>query len=665
MPACVTQMTIADQHPIGNLFLLVHERGCRVWFGVLLLLSTGLFADGKEHGLSIFGPESLKYGKDEPFAYVNPDAAIAGTLRQTTRIGAGNFTKLSPFGLTGEAVPGLEDVFQNLGIKSWDDDEAYSVYGVLAERFVLAPDKKSMVIHLRPEARFADDQPVTADDVIFSYDLLFHPDVNPGIKLAFKGIGGVEKIGEHAVNVTFTYVERALPLSLAFLTIYPKHIYGAPGKMLGKDFDDVLPVGSGPYAVESYVFGRTIVYRRRDNYWGKDITRLKGVANWQRIEYHVYYDDFSKIEALKSGYLDCLYGLPRDVFERLGGTYFDKHYIVKQAFPLTRPAAMICWMFNLRRPLFQDRELRRILISLYDFDYINKNFYYGENERIVSWFNNQPQLRGAAGPAQGTVRELLRDLAKKHNRPEEGVIYVPEEAFSRGPHELGLDSEGKRIPIEARIEAACKRLDEIGWLWDAKQGVRIREGQRLQFDILEGTQISNEGFYYAETLQRAGINVRAMKLSAAENTDRVKNRRFDLRGGWFDARKAPSRELAMKLNSGEADEKNSANIMGLKNPAIDEVLHVLANTESQAVLETYSKVFDRIMCANWYVIPRTWPKVDHIAYWNYLRGPRKHASGLWAYYPLYWYWWFDPGRDDMIQAAMKHGIPFVAPPGVR
>ena len=614
-------------------------------------LHSGAHAGEKVHGVSVFGPSALKYKEGEPFEYLDPKAPIAGTLRLPGEY----FTKLSPFGLTGKPAPDLGHCFESLGIKSWDDDEAFSVYGLLAKRFEIADDKKSMTIALRPEARFSDGKPVTADDVVFSYDLLFDPDMNPAARVFWKGVDRLVKTDRHTVKVFFREYRRDLPIWIPYLTVYPKHVYGAPGKSLGRDFDNMPPVGSGPYEVESYVLGKSITYRRRDDYWGNHLPHRKGNMNWRRIEFQVYYDDFSKIEALKSGYLDYLCWLPRDVFERLEGDYFKKGYIVKKTFPLTRPAAMKCWVFNLRKPVFRDKELRKVIISLYDFDHVNKNLFFNEHDRIVSYFNNQPQLRAAPGPARGKVREILRGLAKKHNRPGDGVIHVPEEAFTRGPYELGTDAGGKRIPIDDRVAAACRRLDELGWTWDRSAGARARDGKTLRLEFLDDTP---ECFYYTEVLERVGIKAVAAKVTPLELQDRVKNRRFDLIGGWFDARKAPGRELARSFRSDEADVKGSANAMGLNNPAVDEVLQILVTSESQETVELYSKVFDRIMCANWYVIPRTWPKVDHAVYWNYLRRPKIHTPGLWAYYPIYWYWSFDQGRHDRIQQAIKDGRPF-------
>ena len=612
-----------------------------------LLLPCGVNAGERVHGVSIFGPKALKYAKGEPFEYLNPDAPIAGNFR----IPSDTFTKLTPFGITGSTAEGLDlHCFEPLGIKSWDDDEAYSVYGLIAESFEIADDRLSMTIYLRPEARFADGHPITAEDVLFSYELLYDPDVNPAYRLAWKAVDKVVIVDEHTVRAEFKMFTRDLPVTVSRLVIYPKHIYGRPGLNLGKDLREELPVGSGPYRVESYVMGERIRYVRREDYWGKDLPYCKGYLNWKSIEYQVFFEGFSQFEALKGGLQDFKCWFQPDVLEKLDGDGFRKGYIKREFFPITRPSAMKCLVFNLRKPMFQDIELRKVLISLYDFDYFNRNFAYGKEERLVSYFNNQPQLRAAPGPATGRVREVLQALAAKHNTPEHD--YVPAEAISRGPYELGQNADGVRFSIDERVYAACTRLDELGWKWDPAQNVRVKDGVALRFEI---TDDSTDVFAYSEVCKSVGIGANVVKLSPLEEQSRMRNFMFDVTHGWFDGRKAPGRELAGCFLSTEADIKGSANTLGLRNPAIDEILEELSSSYDHERVELYAKVFDRIMCANWYVLPRSWPTLDHAVYWRYLRKPDTYAPGLWTYYNIWWYWWFDEERYQAVQEAIKAG----------
>ncbi len=619
-----------------------------IFCGVVLFSAAGALGAERWHGVSVFGPEGLKYKPGERFEYLNPDAPIAGRLR----VVGPSFSKVMPFGLTGTAAPDLEHhCFEALGIKSWDDDEAYSLYGLLAESFELADDRSALTIRLRPEARFSDGQPVTADDVIFSYELLYDPDINPALRLHLKHITRMVKEDEHTVRVEFEHFTRDLPVYVCRMVIFPKHVYGKPGVNLGEDFQEAYPVGSGPYRVKSHVMGERICYERRDDYWGQNLPYCKGYMNWKEIEYQVLFDTFSQYEALKSGLIDYKCWYQPDVLHRLDGEGLQKGYLKRAYFPITRPAAMKCLSFNLRRPMFQDIELRKVLVSLYDFDYINRNFEYGESVRLVSYFNNQPQLRAGPGPATGRVREILEALAAKHNTASD--IFVPAAALERGPYEMGTDAAGKRLPIETRVHAACRRLDELGWHWDAEQKVRMKNGRKLNMEIFIS---ASDMFHYTEVCKMAGINANITELSGLERQSRVRNFAFDCVGGWYDGRKAPGRELARHFLSSEADVKGSKNALGLKNPAVDEVLNIMSSSTDRPTVETYAKVFDRIMCSNWYVIPRTWPTRDHAVFWSYIRGPEKYASGLWAQYNIWWYWWFDQERYDAIKDARHKGV---------
>jgi microcin C transport system substrate-binding protein len=624
-------------------------------FAVAILFAglCGPLAGGERHpGISIFGPESLKYKAGENYEFCNPDAPIEGTMHFEGEY----FTKLSPFGITGKGAPGLFGMWEPLATKSWDDDEPFALYGVLAKDFEFSDDKLQLTIRMRKEAKFADGVPVTADDVLFSYNLLFDPGVNPALKLKWqKNVSKVEKIDQHTVRITFTQARRDTPLSvLSWWSIYPKHIYGAPGKNLGTDFDDVIPIGSGRWKVDSFIMGQEIVYSRRDDYWAKDIHELKGSNNWKRLKFQIYHDAFSKLEAFKSGQLDYLAELPKDVFYRMKGDYFDRGFLKKGIFPITRPAAMLCLQFNLRRPIWQDIELRKVIISLFDFDYINKSFLYGSEERIVSYFNNQKHLRAAPGPAKGKVRELLLDMARKHNDSSKGIIHVQREAFTRGPYELGTDPQGRRYPIDDRVVAAAKRLDELGWIYDKKEGVRMKEGHPLKLEMLVDKKWP-AALHYCETLQRVGIKAAPANLSPMETQGRKKNFNFDMTFGWLDGRKAPGRELAKCFLSSDADTKGSANLMGLKNPAVDELFETLATSASKQTVSIYAKALDRILTSNWYVVPLTWPVNSCAVYWDYLKRPEVYCSGLWVKYNIMGYWWIDKARYDEIKDAIKAG----------
>ena len=608
------------------------------------------------HAVSVL-EQPPKYGEDEPFSFVNPNAPRGGDVN----LPGTYFTKLSNFGLYGSPPPALELVFDNLADKSWDDDEAYTVYGVLVRYFEIPKDRRRIRLHLRRDAAFSDGVPVTARDVVFSYRILFLPGMSPAHRTWFERINRMEEVDEHTVDVWIDEYSRDVPVNLSRLTVYPEHIYGEPGADLGKDFEDSLPIGSGPYVVESFEKGQNISYRRRDDYWGDRVPRLQGTYNFDGVHYQVYYDDFSELQALKSGKIDFTSVNLNAFFNQMNGEYFDRGFIRKERFPITRPAAMHCFAFNLRRPVLQDVRMRQAIELLYDFETINRNVYWGERFRLNSYFHNENNLRSGPGPAEGEVRKILERLAAEYNDSKEGIIHVPALALERGAFEYGLDSEGERIPMEQRILAVNLLLDEMGWIFDENEGVRMRNGEPLQLEILTHASHPAELQYFAKNMRAVGIRPILVDASKLELVNRLGAFRFDLVNAWFDGRRAPSAELARNFLSATANIKGSANILGLTNPAVDAVLEELLNASSVEEMETWARVFDRIMLSNHYVVPRTWPIYDYGVYWDYLEQPEEYASGLWFYAVPLRYWWMDLERKREIEAALE-GQPSVEAP---
>jgi len=622
--------------------------------GLLLLLSLdkGLDSGEKVHGVSIFGTESLKYGEHEAFTYLNPDAPKHGTFKTT----GGYFTKTTPFGIRGDAPSNIEICFDTLGLKSWDDEEPYAMYGHVVQYYELADDKMSMLLHIRPGITFSDGKPLTSEDVLFSYRLINYPGMSPKWKVYWKTITDMVRVDDMTVKVLFSEYTPDTPVKMSTLTVYPKHIYGIPGTDLAQDFENQLPVGSGPYVIERAEKGARTVYKRRKDYWGDQLPRSRGMFNYDRIEVSVYYDEFSMLQALKSGLIDYT-ALTLDNYMKLSGVSLDQGYLKKSTFPLTRPSAMQASIFNLRRPLLKDIRLRSVIASLYDFDCINNNVYYGTRFRLVSYFHQQPRIRASSGPAEGRVRDELLRLAEKYNR--EGQMNIPLEALTRGPYEIGTDHEGKRIPIEQRVMAANLYLDELGWKWDPDVGARRQGDQILSLELLY-----NEPWipFFVDRLEQVGIKAVVVNSGSVEGSSRQKSFRYDMCNAWYDGRHAPGREIAKHLLSERADVRGSTAFMGLKNPAVDDVLQQLISVTSRTEMEILSQVFDRIMCANIYLVPNTWPEDDYACYSNKLRGPESYCSGLWFVHNVLWFWWIDPDLEQSLQKAQSDGLPFMATP---
>ncbi len=227
------------------------------------------------------------------------------------------------------------------------------------------------------------------------------------------------------------------------------------------------------------------------------------------------------------------------------------------------------------------------------------------------------------------------------------------EAITKGPREMGTFPDGTRIPIEERVHAANIYLDQLGWKWDPKAGTRRKGDLLLNLEIID----KYEGIYrFTEALKMAGIKASQAKLGRVEARIRMKTFDFKMRHRWMDARNAPGREFAKHFLSSEADISGSHNVMGVKNPAVDELLEKVMKAETKDEVSLYSKALDRILCAQCYVVPKYWPTCDFGCYWNRFGRPEEYASGLWLYYNILWFWWYDADLDDNLKKAMQYGI---------
>jgi len=324
--------------------------------GFVLLFAPSGLAGKASHGLSLYGPQDLKYKPGEPYRYGNPNAPKGGHLVLSD---FGAFTKLNPLSLKGVPARFIDLlVFQTPMDGSADDNEHFSQYGNLVEKVELADDRLSMIYHIRKNAKFSDGHPVTADDFVFSFDLIKNPEYHPFFKHYFADIKQAEKLDSYKVKYTFAFYNQELPLIVGQMTILPKHIYGQKDKKFGSDFD-YKAVGSGPYKVKKYEFGKYITYQRNPNWWGKDLAINKGRYNFDEITVKIYLDPVAMREAFKGGeYHFNLINSSRDWALDYKGDFVKKGYYLRKELPHTRVAGMQGFAMNMRNPIFKSRKVR-------------------------------------------------------------------------------------------------------------------------------------------------------------------------------------------------------------------------------------------------------------------------------------------------------------------
>ena len=615
-----------------------------------IALTSFTFADEKSHGLSLYTNSDLKYKPGQAYEHANPNAPKGGTV---TLASFGAFTKFNPVSMSGRPAPELGLVFETLMDGSSDINEHFSQYGLLAESVQLADDRMSVTYYLNKNAMFSDGKSVTADDVVFSYNLINEPGYNPGIRSYFKDIKQVVKVDDLTVRIEFLKYNQELPLIVGQVSILPKHIYGAEGKSFDKDFDNVLPVGSGPYVVGTFDKSKYINYSRNKVYWGNEVAVNKGRYNFETVSYKIFTDMAALRENVKAGNIDAsMVMVAKDWAQFYVGDKIDKNYISKTTFPSKRVAGMQGFAFNLRRPIFQDVKLRRVLATLMDFEYMNANMFYNQYQRLTNYFDNNDEMK-SRGPATGQEKALLEDLRTRH-----GKTFVPLSSISKGPQVLGYDKAGKPLPITLRIKGANLMLDKMGWKFDKVAGVRSKDGVELKFTFMIHDQnwvrIVNA---YKDNLVQAGIKVDYQLVQPAEYVQKGIKYDYDIITQTFGASLSPGNEQRSYWSSESAEVEGENNVCGIKNPAIDEIVTKLIEAKNRHDLVIYTHVLDRILCANYYVVPQWYLNKDRFVYWNKFSGPKVNAGKSYIITNFLNWWWYDETKATTLKAAIESGSP--------
>ena len=589
-----------------------------------LLLVLTVAAHGATRGVSLFG--DLKYGPDfKNFDYVNPDAPKDGTMRRSA---IGTFDTLNPFVIKGTPASGIGEVFDTLAVRS--EDEPSSIYGLVAENIELAPDKLSVLYEIRKEARFHDGTPMTPDDVVWTFEML-RAKGQPHYRSYYGDVTKVEKEGERGVRFYFKSAEnRELPQILGEMPVLSKAYWS------GRDFEKTTldpPLGSGPYKIESLDPGRSITYRRVADYWAADLPVNKGRYNVDVIRYDYYRDTTIALEAFKAGQYD----VRSEISSKNWATGYDSPalragLIKKEEIPNELPSGMQGFGYNLRRPLFQDPRVREALAYAFDFEWSNKELFYGAYQRTRSYFDNSELA--ATGVPQG---EELKILEKFRGR-------IPDAVFTTEYDPPKYDGSGN---IRDGLRAALKLLKEAGWTFKGEKLVNDETGQPFEFEILlVQPEFERIVLPFKKNLERMGINARVRTIDPAQYQKRMETFDYDMTVVGFGESLSPGNEQREFWGSQAADEQGSSNLLGIKNKVIDELIEELIRAPDRPSLVTHTRALDRVLQYGYYVIPNYHLAAFRVAYWDKFRRPvisPKYAVGLDT-------WWVDPGAEQSVEA---------------
>ena len=613
---------------------------------VLICAAPALLAAEPRHGHSAFG--ELKYARDfKQFDYVDPNAPKGGRLSQVGNGSRLTFDSFNPFILKGDAAQGVDQlVFESLMVRAHDEPDA--VYGLIAQSVDVAADGLSATFDLRPQAQFADGSALTADDVAFSFEIL-KTKGHPVYRSQLRDVVRAEVVGPHRVRFVFAGREvRDLALTVAELPVLSKAYYSAHAF---EETSLVAPLGSGPYRIGDFKPGAFVSFKRRPEHWARDLNVNRGRFNFDEIRFEYFRDRTAALESFKAGDYD----LREEFTARDWATAYDipqvrDGRIQRLTVPDASPSGAQGFFVNPRSPKFKDPRVRRALDLAFDYEWMNKNLFYGLYTRTASYFENSDMK--ADGPPTAAELTLLEPFRAS----------LPAEVFGRPPHSSSV-SDGSGTD-RTRLREAVRLLADAGWtirtetaddvgcgtlcrffgslgVGNPSNELVLRNARGETFDI---EFLSPEPTFerilnpYVQSLALLGIKARIRRVDAAQYERRVKSFDFDIVTQRYVMRLTPGPELHNFFSSTSARTDGSFNLAGIGDTVVDALISHVLEAHSRAELLAATRALDRVLRAGHYWIPH-WYKAQHnLAFWNRFGRPAlkpRYDRGILDT------WWYD------------------------
>lgn len=548
------------------------------------------------HGYALWG--DLKYPAGfTHFGYVNATAPKGGELRLVSNLRVSTFDKYNPFTLRGNAPAYLSALMFD-SLLTGALDETGSGYGLLAEDVTVAPDRLSATFRLRPEARFHDGRPVLAADVKHSFDTLMGPHTAPSWKTVLADVAGLDLIDERTVRFRFSKPNRELPLTVGSLPVFSR-AWGA-----GKPFDQVvmdIPIGSGPYRIGPVKFGKDVTYVRDPQYWARDLPVRRGTANFDRITVKIYKDNTARLEALKAGEFDLMrFFSAGDWARRVNGKRFDTGELVKTEFRHRLPTGFQSYVLNTRRPLLADIRVRQALGLALDYEWMNRQMFYGAYHRVQGLFGNTDCA--SEGEPSAPERALLEPWRKQLPPAVFGTAY-------RAPRTDGTNS------LRGNLRQAQALLREAGWT--VQDGVlRNAQGQALELEYLDSAETGARTVTpWSRNLEKLGIQLKFRPVDFALYQQRLRTFNFDITSLAYGGTHNPGVEYADLFGSQAADTEDSGNMAGVKNPAVDALLARMVSADTKPDMLAACRALDRVIMHSHFLVPQ-WSASTHRMVYN-------------------------------------------------
>jgi microcin C transport system substrate-binding protein len=560
------------------------------------------------HAMTVYGEAPRYPAGFEHFDYVNPQAPKGGSMRRSAQE-IGQFDHLMPYLDKGTGVSQINGLlYSPLAVRSLD--EPYTMYGLVAQKMERSADGLSLTFYIDPRARFADGVAITAEDVRFTYQLLMTQG-SLSYRNQFEDIKGLEVESPSRIRFDFKSAEsRTLPLDLASLPVFPEHWWKNRDFAGGGGFE--IPVGNGPYSVAKVDPGRSITFARDPNWWARDLPVNRGLYNFDHFSVEYFGDIDVARQVLKGGAYDynreysataysILYEGPA-----LSDGRLQKAHLAKGAVQSSQG-----FVFNLDRPMFQDRRVRQALAMLWDFEWTNRQMMRNLYIRQDSYFSNSAlAATELPSPAQLKILEPLR-------------ASVPPEVFTQVFHTPKTDGSGL---IRDKQLQALALLQEAGWTPKGDHLVNAA-GEPLSFTFLN----AQSGFEkillpYKRNLAQIGVSFDIRRIDSAQYLNRVMARDYDMIVTGYPVSTSPGKELYNSFGSGSARDPGSSNYMVLRDPAVDSLIAGLVNADQKSVMTDYAHCLDRVLQWGYYWIPNYYPPGSSTLWWNRFGIPKVQAN---------------------------------------
>jgi microcin C transport system substrate-binding protein len=584
---------------------------------LLFLLSLPAWA---AHGYSLWGDLQYPVGFGH-FSYVNPQAPKGGELRLVSNQRTSTFDKYNPFTVKGSAPAYLSSLLFDT-LLSGALDETAAAYGLLAQDVQVSGDGLSATFVIREAARFHNGDPVLALDVKHSFDTLNSALAAPGYRTALEDVAGADVIGLRTIRFRFKHPNRELPLTVGGLPVF-SHQWGRVGGV-AKPFDQVvmdIPIGSGPYKIGPVNFGKDISYVRDPKYWAKDLPVRVGSANFDRITVKIYKDNTARLEALKAGEFDLMrFFSAGDWARRVTGKKFDSGELVKAELTHRLPTGFQSYVLNTRRAKLQDVRVRQALGLAIDFEWMNRQMFYGAYQRVQGLFGNtQCQAQGEPDASEKSLMEPLK-------------AHIPSAAWGPMLTAPRTDNENS---LRNNLRQAQALLKEAGWTY-REGALRNAQGEPLELEYLDSNEAGARVVTpWARNLEKIGVKLVFRPVDFALYQQRLQKFEFDITSMAYQGTHNPGQEFADLFGSKAANTEDSGNHTGIKNPAVDALIVKMTGAKTKSELISACKALDRVIGHSYLLLPQ-WSAASHrLAYnaWKLQQPPRMppYAQGeTWA-----------------------------------